>query len=71
MTSKEIGEALLERARANMELTSALTSGQPDSVVRERARALCALPSDPYHIAGQFFLMMDKLAKDEGEIGCE
>lgn len=69
MTSEEVGRALLERAKADMRLTSLLTSGAPLEDVKIAAKELCSLPSDPYHIAGNFFLLMAKYAKTEKEIG--
>lgn len=69
MTSEEVGNALLDIAKANSRLTSLITSGAPLEEVKAAAKELCSLPSDPYHIAGNFFLLMAKYAKTEEEIG--
>lgn len=67
MTSEEVGIALLARAKAEMKLTALLTSGAPLEDIKIAAKELCSLPSDPYHIAGNFFLLMAKYAKAENE----
>lgn len=68
MTSKEVGESLIQMSKIRFDLAICISSGGSDQQISQIARKLNKLPSDPCVIAGNFFKLMHELSNNEKDV---